>query len=201
MVAHVAVSIDGSTVGFEPDVARFYALAETWNEDVTLVGADTILVQEDSLTRGPGPNPDGPVLAVVDSRHRVSRWDDLRDAGHWSDVVALRTSPAGVPTREIVTEGERVDLAAALGQLDADCVRVDSGGALIGAMLAGGLLTEISLLVHPVLAEERIVGTALARSRPTWTHSPPSRSMAASPGSATPYPAEEHVRCATSPTR
>jgi 2,5-diamino-6-(ribosylamino)-4(3H)-pyrimidinone 5'-phosphate reductase len=31
-------------------------------------------------------------------------------------------------------------------------VRVDSGGSLIGALLHRGLLDEVSLLVHPVLA-------------------------------------------------
>ncbi|WP_231913871.1 MULTISPECIES: hypothetical protein [unclassified Rhodococcus (in: high G+C Gram-positive bacteria)] len=32
-----------------------------------------------------------------------------------------------------------------------DVVRVDSGGALIGALLGAGLLDEVSLLVHPRL--------------------------------------------------
>jgi hypothetical protein len=45
VVAHLAVSVEGAMTGFEPDLARFYALATTWQEDVTLVGADTILAQ------------------------------------------------------------------------------------------------------------------------------------------------------------
>lgn len=39
--------MDGATVGFPVDVGRFYALAGTWHEDVTLAGADTILAQEE----------------------------------------------------------------------------------------------------------------------------------------------------------
>jgi 2,5-diamino-6-(ribosylamino)-4(3H)-pyrimidinone 5'-phosphate reductase len=58
--------------------------------------------------------------------------------------------------RQLVTGVERVDLAAALGALaereGARLVRVDSGGALIGALLSGGLVDELSLLVHPCLA-------------------------------------------------
>jgi 2,5-diamino-6-(ribosylamino)-4(3H)-pyrimidinone 5'-phosphate reductase len=42
--------------GFEPDFARFYALATTWQEDVTLVGADTILAQFLTALRQ-HPNP------------------------------------------------------------------------------------------------------------------------------------------------
>jgi 2,5-diamino-6-(ribosylamino)-4(3H)-pyrimidinone 5'-phosphate reductase len=129
-------------------VARFYALAGTWKEDVTLVGADTILAQAEALASVPlpGPAPDGPLLAVVDSRRRVGAWDALRDCGHWSRVLALRGE----------TPGERVDLAAALSALaeqdDARRVRVDSGGALAGALLREGLVDELSLLVHPVIA-------------------------------------------------
>jgi 2,5-diamino-6-(ribosylamino)-4(3H)-pyrimidinone 5'-phosphate reductase len=163
VVVHVAVTLDGATTGFDPDVGRFYALARTWMEDVTLAGADTILTQEEVLADAPRPGPaaDAPLLAVVDGRGRVRQWEALRDCGHWSGVLALRAAatPADVrgrPEREIVTGGERVDLAAALAALGqregARVVRVDSGGALIGALLGGGLVDELSLLIHPCVA-------------------------------------------------
>ncbi|QPP05079.1 pyrimidine reductase [Streptomyces bathyalis] len=163
VVAHLAVSLDGATTGFEPDIGLFYELAGAWQEDVTLAGADTILAQEELLgsIAGPGPAPDGPLLAVVDGRGRVRRWSELRDAGHWSDVLALHcpsTSPrpAGREVRELVTGAERVDLREVLRSLGEDegahVVRVDSGGALTGALIEAGLLDELSLLVHPVLA-------------------------------------------------
>jgi 2,5-diamino-6-(ribosylamino)-4(3H)-pyrimidinone 5'-phosphate reductase len=148
VVVHVAVSLDGSTTGFEPDVACFYSLARSWQEDVTLVGADTILAQEPALAGAPrpGPDPDGPLLAVVDSGRRVREWEALRDCGHWSGVVALRADSGQ----------ERVDLAAALARLGeqhgARVVRVDSGGGLTGALLHAGLVDELSLLLHPCVA-------------------------------------------------
>ena len=49
VVLHVAVSLDGATDGFAPDVGTFYELAGRWREDVTLAGADTILAQEKAL--------------------------------------------------------------------------------------------------------------------------------------------------------
>jgi 2,5-diamino-6-(ribosylamino)-4(3H)-pyrimidinone 5'-phosphate reductase len=163
VAVHVATSLDGATTGFEPDVARFYALARTWNEDVTLAGADTILAQEDALASSPlpGPAPRGPLLAVVDGRRRVRLWDALRECGHWSGVVALRAERVPAPSGEtavleLVTPGERVDLAAALAALadrhGARQVRVDSGGALTGALLGRCLVDELSLLIHPCLA-------------------------------------------------
>lgn len=161
VVLHVAVSLDGSTAGFDADVGRFYELAATWHEDVTLAGADTILAQEEALGTAelPGPSPGGPTLAVVDGRGRVRAWQALLDAGYWSRVVAVHS--AGTPARdhgfpEIVAGGDRVDLTAMLQSLreryGAGVVRVDSGGALNGALLDAGVVDEVSLLVHPVLA-------------------------------------------------
>jgi 2,5-diamino-6-(ribosylamino)-4(3H)-pyrimidinone 5'-phosphate reductase len=98
---------------------------------------------------------------VVDGRGRVRQWEALREVGHWSDVLALYAEstaprPPDRPVREIVAGTDRVDLSAALAALGdrhgARVVRVDSGGALVGALLAAGLLDELSLLVHPCLA-------------------------------------------------
>jgi 2,5-diamino-6-(ribosylamino)-4(3H)-pyrimidinone 5'-phosphate reductase len=164
----MAVSLDGSVSGFQPDVARFYSLAAEWQEDATLVGADTILAQENELADAglPGPKEGGPILAVVDSGYRVSAWNALRDVGHWSRVIALRGNPR--PTHgveEIVTGGQRVDLPAALAELRSlhavQRLRVDSGGNLVGALMAGGLVDEISLLVHPALVADM-------HRRPWW---------------------------------
>jgi 2,5-diamino-6-(ribosylamino)-4(3H)-pyrimidinone 5'-phosphate reductase len=162
VVGHLAVSVDGVTAGFDVDLARFYAMATLWQEDVTLVGADTILAQEAALRSAPSPGPReaGPLLAVVDSRARVREWDRLRDVGHWSDVLALYAdqTPARPPdsrTRELITGYDRVDLDDVLQQLgksyDARVVRVDAGGTLLGVLLELGLVDELSLLVHPVV--------------------------------------------------
>ncbi|QYN34374.1 dihydrofolate reductase family protein [Pseudonocardia sp. DSM 110487] len=162
VVAHVAIALDGATTGFAPAVGRFYELAATWAEDVTLAGADTILAQEPALRAAPRRQaPVGaPLLAVVDSRARVREWEALGSVGHWSGVLALRA--AATPPRphhavpELVAGAECVDLAEALTALGehhgARVVRVDSGGGLIGALVRRGLLDELSLLVHPLLA-------------------------------------------------
>jgi len=162
VVGHAAVSIDGVTTGFAPDQRRFYELARRWAEDVTLVGADTILAQEPTLADAPhpGPAPGAPLLAVVDGRARVREWAALRSLGHWSEVLALHAAstpsrPPGRGVRELVTGTSRVDLPAVLDHLAAEygagLVRVDSGGALLGALLTAELVDELSLLVHPLL--------------------------------------------------
>lgn len=160
VVVHVAVALDGATTGFAPDQARFYALAGTWREDVTLAGADTILAQEEALRDVPrvAAPPGAPLLAVVDGRRRVREWAALAAVGHWSEVLPLRAAPGE----------DRVDLAAALEGLaarGARTVRVDSGGGLAGALLERGLVDELSLLVHPLIGgpgERRWPGAAPA---------------------------------------
>lgn len=162
VIVHVAVALDGATTGFPADVGRFYELAATWREDVTLAGADTVLAQEAALRAGPAPGPatGAATLAVIDGRARVSAWQALREAGYWSDVIALRcaaTPPHPDPgVAEVIAGTDRVDLAEALralGERGAEVVRVDSGGSLIAALLKQGLVDEVSLLVHPCLSD------------------------------------------------
>jgi 2,5-diamino-6-(ribosylamino)-4(3H)-pyrimidinone 5'-phosphate reductase len=162
VIVHMAVSLDGAIDGFDIDVGTYYRLAATWTDDATLVGADTILAQEPALadSPSPGPAPDAPLLTVVDSRARVTAWDALRNAGYWSDVIALqaeRTPPRAVDGLSTLVEGvERVDLGSALRRLHVErgisVVRVDSGGGLAGALLDANLVDELSLLVHPTIA-------------------------------------------------
>ncbi|WP_062434101.1 RibD family protein [Herbidospora daliensis] len=179
VVAHLAVSLDGKTDGFPLDRARFHQLVgTTWHEDVTLAGSDTVLALEPTLHHGPGPHDPGPLLAVVDGRARVTRWEELRDAGHWSEVLALHCRatpprPVGRYVPELVVGDEQVDLAAALRAIGrrpgAAVVRVVSGGRLVGRLLAAGLVDEVSLLVHPVMG----VG-----ARTWWGEArPPQRSL------------------------
>jgi 2,5-diamino-6-(ribosylamino)-4(3H)-pyrimidinone 5'-phosphate reductase len=163
VVVHVAVSLDGHTTGFNVDLARFYSLLSTWQEDITLTGADTILAQERELAAAPRPGPaeKAALLVVVDSRRRVREWEALRDCGYWSGVLPLRASsrpPAGKPPiPELVVGSDRVDLRQALTQLasrtGAKVVRVDSGGQLTRVLLDLHLVDELSLLVHPCLTD------------------------------------------------
>jgi 2,5-diamino-6-(ribosylamino)-4(3H)-pyrimidinone 5'-phosphate reductase len=117
--------------------------------------------QELATAARPGPTSGAPLLAVVDSRRRVSEWEALRDCGYWSGVLPLRAasrpsaSEPSVP--ELVVGSDRVDLRQALVQLalrtGAQVVRVDSGGHLIRALLDLQLVDEVSLLVHPCLTD------------------------------------------------
>jgi 2,5-diamino-6-(ribosylamino)-4(3H)-pyrimidinone 5'-phosphate reductase len=105
-----------------------------------------------------------PYLVVVDSRGRVHNWAQIQAQPFWRQVVVLcarATPPAYLDelARQgiacIVAGEERVDLRQALETLYAEygihTLRVDSGGALNGALLRAGLVDEVSLLIAPTL--------------------------------------------------
>ncbi|MFA9431761.1 RibD family protein [Egicoccus sp. AB-alg2] len=188
VVTHLLQSLDGQLTGFPPDVGRYYALAARLPHDVVLTGSGTMVaaavdagvdlsvddpVQETasdadgdrSAPPGDGSRGEAPLLVVVDSRGRLTRFDWLRAAGLWRDVLVAgsattpathraRTADAGV---ELVLCGEdRVDLSALLGHLHAvvgsTAVRVDAGAGLNAALLDAGLVDEVSVVLAPYLA-------------------------------------------------
>ena len=173
VVLYDAVSLDGRTEGFAPDVGRVYTQAR-WGEDVLVAGADTMLAGGDSVPvddpTAPVPAPTGgagPLMAIVDSRGRVRNWDAWRTTEYWRDAVALvseatpseyRAHLEARGVRAFLAGSDRVDLRAALEWLAAEhsarVVRVESGGSLNGALLRAGLVDEAALLVHPVIVGE-----------------------------------------------
>jgi 2,5-diamino-6-(ribosylamino)-4(3H)-pyrimidinone 5'-phosphate reductase len=105
-----------------------------------------------------------PYLVVVDSRGRIHNWAQIQAQPFWRQVIVLCACATPLPYREelarhnvacIIAGEERVDLRQALEILYAEygvrTLRVDSGGALNGALLRAGLVDEVSVLIAPVL--------------------------------------------------
>ncbi|MFA5843356.1 MAG: dihydrofolate reductase family protein [Coriobacteriia bacterium] len=173
VIIYDAVSLDGRVEGFDADIGRFYELSRAFGEDAILAGADTMLAGGPEVPLDGPEIPKyavgrkrGPLLAIVDSRGRVRFWDWLREQEFWGEPVALAsvstpaTHLAHLSARRVpylVAGTDRVDLSAALAWLAAEygvrTVRVESGGALNSALLDAGLVSEVSLLVHPAIAD------------------------------------------------
>lgn len=182
VILHNVVSLDGRIDGFVPNLGQYYGLVATWEEDATLAGSETILksagaeatAMEEVDPELPKADPgDRRVLLVVpDSRGRIRGWNWLRRQPYWRDAVVLcsRSTPSehleylrARRVEYIVAGDDRVDLRAALEELNARCgvatVRADSGGTLNGVLLRAGLVDEVSVVVHPAL-----VGGEVSRS-------------------------------------
>ncbi|MCP2354525.1 hypothetical protein HD597_001545 [Nonomuraea thailandensis] len=99
-MAHVAVSADGATTGFQPDVTRFYRLAQTWKEDLTLAGADAVLAQEQALAGGDlsGPAPGGPCRPSWTAAAGSAGGRRCARPGWWTrSACSTRAWPASMP--------------------------------------------------------------------------------------------------------
>jgi len=177
VILHNIASLDGRTDGFTPDLGQFYQLASRWNEDATLSGCDTLLAAELGLAGADelGGPPEGvqenssdtrPLLVVPDSRGRLRSWPLWRKQPYWRAGLALCSkSTPGEYLNYLQSQGidfiisgdDHVDFRAALEELNTrhgvDVIRVDSGGTLNGVLLKAGLVDEISLLIHPALAD------------------------------------------------
>jgi 2,5-diamino-6-(ribosylamino)-4(3H)-pyrimidinone 5'-phosphate reductase len=183
IIIHNAVSVDGRIDNFDVDMALYYELAKTWNEDATLVGSNTILkaeVQEEvpeedeSVFDSPEIDPEDnrPLLVVPDAKGRVRIWHYIRKWPYWRHHIALcsKSTPKEyldyLKKRHIeciIAGDEHVDLKTALEELNSrhevKTVRVDSGGTLNGVLLRNGLVNEVSVLIHPNLVGSTSAGS------------------------------------------
>jgi 2,5-diamino-6-(ribosylamino)-4(3H)-pyrimidinone 5'-phosphate reductase len=181
VILHTAVSLDGRITGFPADLETYYGLAARWNPDAILFGSETVLAavrdnpalevppEHAEMFRPPDGSPDPrPLLVIADSKGKVRCWDAIRKWPYMRDVLALcsESTPgeyldylAGRQIKTILAGKDRIDMRAGMEALQAQhgvaTVRVDSGGTLNSVMLATGLVTEVSVLIHPFLAGGR----------------------------------------------
>lgn len=175
VVTHALVSADGKLDGFPQDVARYYEVAARLPHDAVLTGSGTMVAaaasagvdltqDDDGAASAEAAHAGAPLLVVIDSGGRVTRFDWLHAARLWSEllVVGSAATPGGHRDRlrsagvgYLAAGDDRVDLARALEQLHADrgidAVRVDAGPGLNTALLSAGLLDEISVVLAPYL--------------------------------------------------
>ena len=174
VILHVGMSVDGRIDWGVGDEGLYYELAARFNADAMLTGSRTMLAayaaqdtpqEDDAALEPPELHPlHVPLLVVVDSRGQVRSWSQIKKEPYWRNAMALcsHSTPQEYLSylqkrrvEYIVTGEERVDLRAALGELNArygvKTVRVDSGGILNGVLLRAGLVDEVSVLINPCL--------------------------------------------------
>lgn len=178
VILHTAASLDGRITNFPADLDLYYTLAAQWNPDAILFGSGTVLAavrdnpalevppEHEEMFTPPAGQPDPrPLLVIADSRGQVRCWDAIRRWPYMRDVIALcsEKTPAEYlaylrerKITSIVSGSDHIDMRAALEALNRDygvrVVRVDSGGTLNSVLLHNGLVDEVSVLVHPVIA-------------------------------------------------
>lgn len=172
VVLHIQTSLDARATGFEIDMGAYYRLAESFEPDGTISGADTFLaapipdeVPEWSFEVAKNfPSCSRSIMAIVDSKGRVRNWSAIKKQPFWKTPVALcsRSTPKeyldylkreGVDA--IIAGDDRVDLKKALMELGARyslrTLRIDSGGTLSAIMMKEGLIDEVSIILSPCI--------------------------------------------------
>jgi 2,5-diamino-6-(ribosylamino)-4(3H)-pyrimidinone 5'-phosphate reductase len=192
VILHTAMSLDGRITNFPADLELYYGLAAQWNPDAILFGSETVLTaaredpslevppeHEEMFTPPEDVNEDPrPLLVIADSRGRVRCWDKIRKWPYMRDVLALCSSATPQEylgylkdrqIRTIVAGNNRIDMRDALDALNREygvkVLRVDSGGTLNSVLLHAGLVSEVSVLIHPFLAGGEPGPTMFAPSR------------------------------------
>lgn len=176
LILHNSISLDGSLTGFEPDLGLHYRLAGRFGAEAHLVGWRTIKTgfemfgesvppEEPSDFRAPRSRKKLPYWIVPDTRGRLKGMlHACRRSGFCRDVIILvsdktpRTYIDHLERRSYTwlrTGRDHADLEKALSILartfEIGTVLADTGSILGTRLLDLGLVSEISLLVHPVL--------------------------------------------------
>lgn len=147
----MVASLDGSAVvdttsgalSSDADRAMFSTLRSL--ADLILVGAGTVRAEG----YGP-PSKAGQRIGVVTRRVDLDLTSALFTSG--AGFLILPETAPDVPVDSVRAGRDQVDLAAALGQLDADVVQLEGGPALNAAFAAADLVDELNLTLSPQLA-------------------------------------------------
>jgi riboflavin biosynthesis pyrimidine reductase len=147
----MVASLDGSTV-LDTNSRRLSSPADQEVlltlralADVLLVGAATVRIEGYGKPRKPGQR-----VGVVSRRGDVDVSSPLFSSGAGFLILPEDAPPTAIDSiRAGVGE---VDLAAALGQLDADFVQAEGGAHLNGALAAADVIDELNLTVSPLIA-------------------------------------------------
>lgn len=175
VIIHIAASLDGRITGFFPDLELYYTLAGSWNPDAVLISSATILgaptlevpkEHDEIFCPKPGTLSDPrPLGIIVDSRGRISTWDQILRWPYFRRYLVLcsDSTPESylryLKSRDIetiISGGPHVGFPEVMERLYREdgvrVVRVDSGGTLNSVLLRDGLVHEVSVLIHPVIA-------------------------------------------------
>lgn len=185
VIMHNEISVDGSIKGFDVDLATYYRLAIGYKPDVVLVGSITaksainkVHPEKKTDFKKPKTSKDDvrPYWVIPDSRGTLKGFLHLfRRFDYSKDVIILASEKTPslylkyLKERHydyIIAGKEHIDYHKALEMLseryEVKTVLTDSGGILNNILIEQGLVSEISIIISPVLVGMR--GVRLFRS-------------------------------------
>lgn len=176
VIIHNSISLDGSLLGFDADLALHYKVASGFRADIHLVGSNTALeglktfqkkfpAEEEKDFVKPKLNLKLPLWVIPDSSGKLKgKLHMLRRSGCCRDIVILTSNSTAKNYLRYLTERnydwhymgtKPIDYSQVLlllaNEYKARTVITDAGKTMNAILLNDGLANEISLLLHPVI--------------------------------------------------
>lgn len=176
IIIHNSISLDGSLTNFEPNMGLHYKIAGNYKPDAHLIGSNTVKTgvtlfcdcipnEEKEDCQKPKRDKTLPYWVIIDTKgalkgllHVARRFEFSRDI---IVLISEKTSKDYIQYLEErnydyrVAGEDNVDLKTALEILADDYavkkILTDTGRILNNLLLNQGLVSEISLLIHPVI--------------------------------------------------
>jgi 2,5-diamino-6-(ribosylamino)-4(3H)-pyrimidinone 5'-phosphate reductase len=182
MIMHNQVSLNGAISGFQIDAGAYYKIVNDFKPEMYLVGSNTALSGIKLFSKGMAKEGEKdfrkpadvsgdqrPYWVIPDSEGKLEKLLHIfRNYEHCRDVIILATveTPASylayLKERNYTTiiAGEiKVDFQKAFKKLQErynfDTVLTDSGGALSSVLFNKGLIDQLSLIVSPLLTDNK----------------------------------------------
>jgi 2,5-diamino-6-(ribosylamino)-4(3H)-pyrimidinone 5'-phosphate reductase len=178
VIVHNSVSLDGSLTNFKVNMPIHYRIAESFKGDIHLVGSNTaktgidmflVKIPKETQADFKKPDKEGILWAIPDTTGKLKDLLHIfRQSEYCKDVVILVSQKAPKEYISYLKErnydyhiiGEdKCNLKRALKLLNekynAKKILTDTGCILSNLLINQGLISEISLLVHPVIVGRR----------------------------------------------
>ena len=178
VIVHNSISIDGSLTNFEVNMILHYKIAAEFKADMHLVGSNTAKMGIDLFLKEiphetqddfKKPNKKGILWAIPDTTGKMKGLlHILRQSEYCKDVVVLiseKTSKEYIgylQEREYnyyVVGEDKCNLKQSLELLkekhNAKTILTDTGSILSNLLIKQGLVSEISLLIHPLVVGKK----------------------------------------------
>ncbi len=178
VIVHNSISIDGSLINFEVNMPLHYKIAEGFKADMHLVGSNTAKIginlflkeippeTQDDFRK---PNKEGILWAIPDTTGKMKELlHILRQSEYCKDVIVLISEKTSKEYIEYLKErnydyyvvgGNKSNLKQSLELLNEKyntrTILTDTGSILSNLLIKQGLVSEISLLIHPVVVGKK----------------------------------------------
>ena len=178
IIIHNSISIDGSLINFEVNMPLHYKIAGSFNAEMHLVGSNTAKMGIDLFLKEiprenqcdfKKPNKEGILWVIPDTTGKMKGLlHILRQSEYCKDVIILISEKTPKEYVRYLKErdydyyivGEnKCNLKQALELLNekysVKIILTDTGSILSNLLIKQGLVSEISLLIHPVVVGKK----------------------------------------------